>query len=89
MSLAAYPRFQLKFILQVCTHHLGEVEALLGLPDGFCVSDRGDENKGGILQRSAGGTLVQTVMIEASEIVKGIRKILADLVRKLRGSIQI
>ena len=42
VSLAAYPRFQLKFILQICVHHLGEVELLLGLPAESCVG--GGEN---------------------------------------------
>jgi hypothetical protein len=33
--------------------------------------------------------LVRTVMIEAEETVKGIRKVLAGLVEELKGSIQV
>jgi hypothetical protein len=91
VSLSSYPRFQLKFILQICVHHLGEVEALLGLPAGFCVSEKGSDCSGGILHQDTGGTvlLVRTVMMEAEEMVKGIRRVLAELVKELRGSIQV
>ncbi|KAG9235751.1 hypothetical protein BJ875DRAFT_482931 [Amylocarpus encephaloides] len=90
VSLSAYPRFQLKFILQICVHHFGEVEALLGLPAGFCVSEQ-RPGSGGILHQGTGGTamLVRTVMIEADETMKGIRGVLAELVEELRGNIQI
>jgi hypothetical protein len=91
VSLSHYPRFQLKFILQICVHHLGEVEALLGLPAGYCVSEKRDRDGRGILNQDTGGMaiLVRTVMIEAEETVKGIRKVLAGLVEELKGSIQV
>lgn len=94
VSLSPYPRFQLKFILQICVHHLGEVEALLGLPDGFCVSEKGqDRGDGGctsiLHQVTESSMLVRTIMLEADETVKGIRRALAELVEELRGSIQV
>ncbi|KAL8704359.1 MAG: hypothetical protein Q9201_002484 [Fulgogasparrea decipioides] len=99
VSLAVYPRFQLKFILQICVHHLGDVEILLGLPAECCVSGlkgsqrhgRPDSEDGGILHRNTGGKtlLVQTVMMEAKGTIKGIRRILADLTEELRSSIQV
>ncbi|KAF2816385.1 uncharacterized protein BDZ99DRAFT_458260 [Mytilinidion resinicola] len=90
VSLACYPRFQLKFILQICVHHLGEVETLLGLPAGFCVSKSGLDGgeataAGGILHP----VLVRTVMMEAEETVKGIKRVLAELGEDLKGSIQV
>ena len=96
MSLAPYPRFQLKFILEICVYHLGEVEALLGLPAGFGVTEKrpGSEGavvQGGIFHADAGrmGLLVRTVMMEAEETVKGIRRVLSDMSEELRGRIQI
>ena len=41
-SLAGYPRFQYRLLLQVCLHTLGRVELLLGLPDGLRLSARHD-----------------------------------------------
>ncbi|MCJ1460111.1 hypothetical protein MMC28_010490 [Mycoblastus sanguinarius] len=99
VSLAAYPRFQLKFILQICVHHLGEVELLLGLPAESCVgggkrSRRHGEWSGedsGVLHRNTGGMtlLVRTIMMEANETVKEIRRVLTDLTEELQASIQV
>ena len=99
VSLAVYSRFQLKFILQICVHRLGDVEILLGLPAECCVSGlkgsqrhgRPDSEDGGILHRNTGGKtlLVQTVMMEAKGTIKGIRRILAGLTEELRSSIQV
>jgi hypothetical protein len=93
VSLSRYPRFQLKFILQICVHHLGEVEALLGLPAGFCVSGKTLDSRTsrGILHQDSGRMvlLVRTVLREADETLKGIRSVLAELVEEFRGSIQV
>ena len=76
-----------------------EVELLLGLPAEFCVGggkgsrQRGrlDGEDGGILHRNTGGMtlLVWTIMMEANETVKGIRRVLAVLTEESRASIQI
>lgn len=96
IKLSAYPRFQFKFLLQICVHHLGEMEALLSLPLGFrvsamerCAGSAGISN--GILGSGSGGTalLVRTVLKEIEEPVKGIRTTLTILREELRGSIQI
>ncbi|PYI11867.1 hypothetical protein BO78DRAFT_413669 [Aspergillus sclerotiicarbonarius CBS 121057] len=80
----------LPFVLEICVHHLGEVETLLGLPAGFCVSEQMVEN-GGILHQSAGGMtlLVRTIMRQAENTVKGIRSVLAELAEETRGQIQV
>ncbi|KAL3250620.1 hypothetical protein ABHI18_011093 [Aspergillus niger] len=90
VSLSPYPRFQLKFILQICVHHLGEVEALLGLPMDFCVSERMTE-AGGILHRSRSEitVLVRSVMKQAEKTVKGIRSVLVELAEETKGAIQV
>ncbi|KAF2278242.1 uncharacterized protein EI97DRAFT_465586 [Westerdykella ornata] len=95
ISLAPYPRFQLKMIVQICVHHLGEVESLLRLPAGFSVSDEGanggDNREGGILYPDSDrmALLVRTIMLEAGDSVKGIRRVLAELAEEFRGSIQV
>jgi hypothetical protein len=90
ISLSSYPRFQWKFLLQICVHHLGEVEALLGLPTGLCVSEKGIAGAG-ILRQDTGqvSALVRTVMTENEVTVKGIQRVLAELREVLAGSIQI
>nr|WHF58362.1 hypothetical protein [Aspergillus sp.] len=90
VSLSAYPRFQLKFLLQICVHHLGEVEALLGLPAGFCVSERVVESRG-ILAQGAGEMplLVLSIMRQAEQTVKSIRSVLAELAEETRGRIVV
>jgi hypothetical protein len=90
LSLSSYPKFQWKFLLQICVHHLGEVEALLGLPPGLCVSEDGMTGAG-ILRQDTGqvSPLIRAVMAENEVTVKGIRRVLADLRESLRGSIQI
>ena len=78
-------------------HHLGEIEAALGLPAAFCVSetggraDAGRAQGGGVLGSSGGGTalLVRTVMKEAGDRVQGIREVLSWLREGLRGSIDV
>ena len=102
ISLQPYPRIQMKVLLQVCAHNLGEIEAVLGLPAAFRVSEpdaydastiasSGGSNGGGVLKASGGGTtlLVRTVMMEAGDTVQGIRELLAKLREGLRGSIDI
>ena len=97
MSLATYPNFQIKLLLQVCVHHLGEIEAGLGLPAAFRVSetggraDAGRTQGGGVLGSSGGGTalLVRTVMEDAGDRVQGIREVLSWLREGLRGSIDV
>lgn len=93
ISLAPYSRFQLRFLLQICVHHLGEIEALLGLPAGFRVSDVGQGNRErvGILGGRNGDTslLVRTVMMGAGTSVRGIGETLEQLKTAFEGSIRI
>ena len=65
---AVCPRLQLRLLLQICMHHLTEIEASLDLPAEFCVSDgevvRGcdqcsgyDGEEGGRSRRGGAGPL--------------------------------
>lgn len=94
-SLAPYARFQLKFLLQICAHHLGEIEVLLGLPAGFRVSEQehGD-NEGDFCEIMAdrkGGhaLLVQAIMMGSGTPVKEIGETLERLKKALEGRIQV
>jgi hypothetical protein len=95
ISLAPYSRFQLKFLLQICVHHLGEIEVLLGLPAGFRVSEvghgEGEEECSEILAGRNGGTafLVRAIMMGAGTPVKDIGEILERLKKALEGRIQV
>lgn len=93
ISLAAYSRFQLRFLLQICVHHLGEIETLLGLPAGLRVSDVGEGSRehGGLLGERDGVTslLVQTIMMGAGAPVRGIGETLEQLRKALEGRIKI
>ncbi|KAF2792077.1 hypothetical protein K505DRAFT_326405 [Melanomma pulvis-pyrius CBS 109.77] len=95
ISLSNYPNFQLKFVLQICVHHLGEIEGLLGLPADFCIREDCGRNQagrgGGFLEQDARGAalLIRTVMMEAGETVNGIRRVLGELREELKGSIQV
>lgn len=93
ISLAAYSRFQLRFLLQICVHHLGEIETLLGLPAGLRVSDvdEGSREHGGLLDERNGVTplLVQTIMMGAGAPVRGIGETLEQLKKALEGRIKI
>lgn len=90
VSLSSYYRFQLKFVLQICVHHLGETEALLGLPADLCVGGRMLQGEG-ILHQSTGemSFLVRTIMCQAEKTVKGIRSVLAELSERTKGAIEV
>ncbi|RAH61362.1 hypothetical protein BO85DRAFT_194900 [Aspergillus piperis CBS 112811] len=90
VSLSSYHRFQLKFVLQICVHHLGETETLLGLPADLCVSERMVQEEG-ILHQSTGemAFLVRTIMRQAEKTVKGIRGVLAELSERTKGAIEV
>ena len=73
---------------------LGEIEVLLGLPEGFRVSDVGDgaaRECGDILTGQNGGTsfLVRAIMMGAGTPVKGIGETLERLKKALEGRIQV
>lgn len=93
ISLAQYSRFQLKFLLQICAHHLGEIEALLGLPAGFRVSniEDGGREHSGILGGPGGATtfFVRAIMMSAGMPMKEIREILEHLRKALEGRISV
>jgi hypothetical protein len=93
LSMASFARFQLKFIVQVCVHELGIIEATLGLPAVCRISDVGSmsESERPILGAGNGkmGLLVWSVLTEVEQPVHGIRHTLIELRESLRGSIQI
>lgn len=93
ISLVPYSRFQLRFLLQICVHHLGEIEALMGLPAGLRVSDVDEESReeGGILGGRNGGTspLVRTILMGAGAPFRGIGETLEQLKKALEGRIKI
>lgn len=93
ISLAPYSRFQLRFLLQICVHHLGEIEALLGLPAGLRVNDvdKESEEQGGILGGRDGVTSLhlRTIMMGAGAPVRGIGETLEQLKKALEGRIKI
>jgi hypothetical protein len=92
-SLASFARFQFKFLVQVCVHELGMIEATLGLPAGCRVSDV--ENTSGLMRPLLGAgdektrLLVWTILREIEQPAHGIRDTLNELREALRGSIQI
>lgn len=60
-----FGKFQIKFLLQVSTHVLGEIKMVLGLPDGHCISKK-DQQSQGILEGS-----VSTQFIEMTTSERG------------------
>ena len=45
VSLDHFAKFQIKFLLQITTHTLGEIEHVLGLPEGYRISRRRDNHR--------------------------------------------
>ena len=94
ISIASSGRFQLKILLQIAVHGLGQIEMALGLPQAFRVS-RIEACEGvneGILGSSGDAQLLQTVMRGTSadqNQVQAIRSVLGELKPELSGSIDI
>ena len=96
MILDSYGTFQVKFMLQIITHVLGEIETALGLPEGYRVSKKSSKHHG-ILEASVSAQFVETMMRENSRMKFGlgpdgiskIRENLRSLKEQVRGSINI
>ena len=94
--LDAFGRFQVKLVLQISTHILGEIEMALGLPDGYRIGKRTTQTHG-ILERSVSLQFVEMAMRENSRTglgmekdrVSSIKDTLASLRQLLKGAINI
>lgn len=95
VSLDSFGRFQVKLLLQISTHILGEIEMALGLPDRYRISKRGDNYSRGILEGLVSLEFIEMTMKERSRIEGGmekdrflcIRENLVHLRQLLRGTI--
>ena len=96
VRLDMYWIFQVKFALQIITHVLGEIEAVLGLPEDYRVSKKSSKNRG-ILEASVSTPFVEMMMKENSRIglelgpdgIGKIRENLRSLKKLVRGSINV
>lgn len=97
LSLDDFPNFQIKLLLQISTHVLGEIEKALGLPDGYRISKKNPHSQG-ILEASVSVQFVEMTMREnvrtglmgiEKDRVKSIRDKLASLRVLLKGTINI
>ena len=86
----------MKLLLQISTHVLGEIEMLLGLPEGYRISKKNPQSQG-ILETSVSVQFVEMTMRENGRIglgiewdrVKSIRDKLGSLRVLLKGTINI
>lgn len=83
VSLDDFGRFQIKFLLQVSTHVLGEIEMALGLPDGHRISKK-DRQRHGILEGSVSTQFIEMTMGERGKTGMGMEK---DKVTSIRNHI--
>lgn len=98
-SLEDFHPFQVKFVLQITVHILGEIEHTLGLPGVDRVSKKTDDEQPGILGASVSPQLLKTVMRDNAvpggrggpdgSIVSAMRDRLSQLRKLLRGSINL
>ncbi|KEQ78406.1 hypothetical protein M438DRAFT_410245 [Aureobasidium pullulans EXF-150] len=94
MSLREYGRFQIKFVLQVSTHLLGEIETVLGLPENCRVSKIEEGKQNGILNSTMSSHLIEA-LTRNSEVgrernqIASIRERLLKLRSLLKGTINI
>ena len=97
VSLDPWGTLQVKFLLQISMHVLGEIELALGLPDEYVLigkrkSERSDSRGGGVglLEASVSGGFVKRVMEEGEcrgQRVEVVRERLAELRSVLRGAV--
>ena len=92
--LDVFRNFQVKLLLQILAHLLGEIEMLLGLPEGYRVSKK-DRQSQGILEASVSGQFVEMTMRENGRAgvewdrFKSIADKLGSLRVLLKGAINI
>ena len=97
LCLDGFPNFQIKLLLQISTHLLGEIEKALGLPEGYRISIR-DPQSQGILEASVSVQFVEMTMREnmrtglmgiEKDRIQSIREKLGSLRCLLKGTINI
>lgn len=64
VHLDRFGRFQIKFVLQISAHILGEIERALALPDGYRISRKRDDEASGILEVSIPSQFLQMTMVD-------------------------
>lgn len=92
MSLDKFGTFQIKLLLQISMHLLGEIELVLGLPEEYRVSERKGLVGRGVLETSVSAGFVKSLMREEAwkgGRVDSARKRLDDLGRVLKGAIDL
>jgi len=73
VSLDTFAKFQVKLLIQISTHVLGEIEMALGLPDGYRISKR-DIQRQGIFEGSVSVQFIEMTMKEKGKSGLGIEK---------------
>ena len=92
VSLDSFAKFQVKLLIQVSTHTLGEIEIALGLPDGYRISKK---DRHGIFKGMVSVQFIEMMMREEGKSGLGtedkftsIRDHLGRLGRILKGAIE-
>lgn len=89
VSLDQFGTFQVKLLLQISMHLLGEIELALGLPKEYTVGKRKGTGRG-VLEASVSGGFVKCLMQEEAwrgKRIECVRERLAYLRRVLRGAV--
>ena len=94
--LDGYGKFQVKYLVQILTHLLGEIEVRLGLPKGFRVGQEQIQRKG-ILQVSLSSEFIEQAIIEHSrkeaieqtDGLSSLKRSLEEMRELLRSEIEI
>ena len=93
VSLDRFGPFQVKLLLQISIHVLGDIELALGLPEEFMIGKRKRKSEGrGLLEASVSGGFVKRLMKEEAwrgKKVEFVRERLGNLKRVLKGAIDI
>ena len=94
VSLDQFGMFQIKLLLQISVHVLGEIELTLGLPEGYRVGKSGMvKGRRGILETNVSASFVECLMKERvwrgeKEKVERVRELLESLRKVLKGAIE-
>ena len=93
VSLDRFGPFQIKLLLQISIHMLGDIELALGLPEEFMIGKRERKSEGrGLLEASVSGGFVKRLMKEEAwrgKKVESVRERLGNLKKVLKGAINI
>ena len=97
VSLDPWGTFQVRFLLQISMHVLGEIELALGLPEEYVLIGKGKSGRSdsmggcvGLLEASVSGGFVERVMKEGEwrgQRVEVVRQRLRELRSVLRGAV--